>query len=105
MAANHMINIEVALAPEQAEAAVYQAFCNAGIKAVKWGGGYLRGITKTGWRSWGENVEAWISQGPEGAAIQLRSECSLPTQVIDWGKNRKNVERIVGALRQLVPVV
>jgi hypothetical protein len=55
--------------------------------------------------SWGETVEAWISHGPQGAVVRLRSKCALPTQVIDWGKNRKNVERIVEALRLLVPVV
>jgi hypothetical protein len=105
MAASHMITIEVALPPEQAEAALYQAFCNAGIKAVNGGGGYLRGITKTGWRSWGENVEAWIGPGPRGATVQLRSACSLPTQVVDWGKNRQNVELVVEAVHLLAPVV
>jgi len=37
--------------------------------------------------------------------VRLRSECALPTQVIDWGKNRQNVERIVEALRPLAPVL
>ena len=105
MAASHMITIEVTLPPEQAEAALYQAFLNAGLSSVNGGAGRMHGKTTMGLASWGENVDAWISHGPRGAAIQLRSECSFPTQVIDWGKNRKNVERIVGALRALVPVV
>lgn len=105
MAASHMITVEVALPPEQAEAAVYQAFLNAGLSAVNGGAGQMRGTTTVGWRSWGENVEAWISHGPRGTSVRLRSECALPTQVVDWGKNRKNVEQVVDALRLLVPVV
>lgn len=105
MAASHMITIEIALPPEQAEATLYQAFLNAGLTGVAGGGGQMRGTTEMGLMSWGEKVEAWISHGPRGATVQLRSACPLPTQVIDFGKNRKNVERVVEALRLLAPVV
>ena len=105
MAASHMITIEVALPPEQAEAAVYQAFLNVGLSGVNGGAGQLRGATTVSLMSWGENLEAWISHGPRGAVVRLRSECSMPTAFIDLGKNRKNLERVVEALRQLAPVV
>ena len=105
MAASHMITIEVAVPPEQAEAALYQAFVSAGLGGVGGGAGRMRGKTPMSLMSWGENVEAWISHGPRGASVRLRSECAFPTQVIDWGKNRKNVDRIFEALRLLAPVV
>ena len=106
MARNHTLTIEVALAPQQAEAAVYQAFLAAGLSWVAGGNGFMRGkVSAAGMRSWGENVLATIGYGPRGAVVTLRSECLMPTQVIDWGKNRQNVERIVEVLRQLAPLV
>jgi len=45
--------------------------------------------------SWGERIEIVI--GLETA--QIRSRCSCPVQCIDWGKNRRNVERIVEGLQ------
>ena len=105
MAASHTMTVEVALAPQQAEAAVYQAFLAAGLSWVAGGNGFMQGKVSAGMRSWGENVQATIGYGPRGAVVTLRSECALPTQVIDWGKNRQNVERIVEALRPLAPVL
>lgn len=105
MAASHTVVIDVALPPPEAEAAVYQAFLNAGLSSVSGGWGRMRGSMPMSWASWGERVQAWISHGPYGAVVQLRSECVLPTQIIDWGRNRNNLERLTGALRSLVPVV
>lgn len=105
MAASHTTTVEIALVPQQAEAAVYQAFLAAGLSRVVGGNGFMQGKVSMGMRSWGENVLATIRYGPRGAVLTLRSECALPTQVIDWGKNRQNVELIVEALRPLAPVL
>lgn len=105
MAADHRTTIEIAAPPQVAEGAVYQAFLAAGLTGVRGGGGVMYGSVPVGWRSWGENVSATVGFGPQGAVVTLRSECAMPTQLVDWGKNRKNVERIVEALRTLVPVV
>lgn len=104
MAASHTTTVEIALAPQQAEAAVYHAFLAAGLSRVVGGNGFVQGKVSMGMRSWGENVLATIGYGPRGAVLTLRSECALPTQVIDWGKNRQNVELIVEALRPLAPI-
>src|SRR5665647_487555 len=87
MAASQTMTVEVALPPQQAEAAVYQAFLAAGLSWVVGGNGFMQGKVSAGMRSWGENVQATIGYGPRGAVVTLRSECALPTQVIDWGKN------------------
>jgi hypothetical protein len=42
--------------------------------------------------SWGEIVE--IDYSNKGY-IDIRSKCSLRTQCIDWGKNRRNVEKFI----------
>lgn len=42
--------------------------------------------------SYGEDVEISIlPTGPSTTQININSTCSVPTQVIDWGKNRENV--------------
>jgi hypothetical protein len=49
--------------------------------------------------SWGERFLIHVSAR---STIEVRSECLLPTQCIDWGKNRANVERFLGAVRRVV---
>lgn len=44
--------------------------------------------------SWGER----ITITPEYHSIRVVSECTAPLQVIDWGKNRKNVELVRSCL-------
>lgn len=105
MAASYRTTIEVAAPPQQVEGAVYQAFASAGLTSVRGGGGTMYGSVPFGWRSWGENVSATIGFGPRGAVVTLHSECAMPTQLLDWGKNRKNIERVVEALRTVAPVL
>lgn len=45
--------------------------------------------------SWGENIK--VSLHPidfNTTDIEINSECALPTQIVDWGKNKKNIEAI-----------
>lgn len=51
--------------------------------------------SKVGMKSWGEKIRITIL--PSGI-LQIRSECSLPTQCFDWGKNKKNVNRLLVAI-------
>lgn len=105
MAGSSTMTVEVALPPEQAEAAVYQAFLQAGLESVAGGGGVMRGSVGMSWASWGEQVSATIGHGPQGAVVQLHSQSALPTTLIDFGRNRKNLEKVVEAMRGLAPVV
>ncbi len=106
MAHSFMQTIELALAPQQAEAAVYQALVTAGVTNVRGGGGVLEGGTSVGWTSWGEKVTATVGFGPRGSVVTLASTCSMPTQLVDFGKNKKNVTKVVEALRgAAVPVL
>jgi hypothetical protein len=41
--------------------------------------------------SWGETLTVSLVAGQ----ITVRSVCSWPLQIIDWGKNRQNVERFL----------
>lgn len=49
--------------------------------------------------SWGERMSVEVS--PDGS-VTARSECALPTQCFDWGKNRRNVEVFFAELTRAV---
>ncbi len=45
--------------------------------------------------SWGEDIDIiLIYVNDSTTQVTIKSECSLPTQVIDWGKNKKNVQQV-----------
>ncbi len=50
------------------------------------------------WSSWGER----ITISAEHKSIRIVSECRLSSQVIDWGRNRNNVELIRPCLAQAI---
>jgi hypothetical protein len=58
-----------------------------------------RGVTaQTGWSftSMGENVTVFVEgAGPQGTTLNVRSELIWPLTWIDWGKNRRNVEKLI----------
>lgn len=51
--------------------------------------------------SWGEKITISLTPvGPSATRIDITSECGMPTQVIDWGKNKSivcNVFEYIGA--------
>jgi hypothetical protein len=58
-----------------------------------------RGVTaRTGFSfiSWGENLTVFVEgAGPQGTTLNVRSELIWPLTWIDYGKNRRNVERLI----------
>lgn len=60
--------------------------------------GVLCASFKTTWRSWGEKVTVHVDQDSDGTLVRIRSACAFPLQVIDWGVNRRNVQRIRAGL-------
>lgn len=59
---------------------------------------YVTASIGTGLWSWGEKILVQLSEVPGGAAVRIRSECVFPLQLVDYGKNRRNVEQIVAGL-------
>lgn len=50
-------------------------------------------------RSWGENIDINVLYFNENTSqVIIKSECAFPTQIIDWGKNKANVEQIYNYL-------
>ena len=59
----------------------------------------ISAATSLGVRSFGETVEVhFISPN----SISVKSQCALPTQCIDWGKNKANVSAFLAALKKHV---
>lgn len=71
----------------------------------------VMGTTRLTWKSWGEELRLQVSQHGHGSAVHITSKSALPTQIIDFGAHRKNVERVLdglqrrlGAGQQLAPI-
>ena len=46
----------------------------------------------TTFTSWGEKITITLKRINEvSTSLDIHSECGMPTQIIDWGKNRQNV--------------
>ncbi len=52
--------------------------------------------------SYGERILLTLTDMDDGFLADVNSECSWPLQAEDWGKNKKNVARVIAAIeRQL----
>lgn len=61
--------------------------------------GHIEARSKMGMRSWGENIT--ITAGAAGA-VDIKSSCR-GIQLIDYGKNKANVNALFSALGLLLP--
>lgn len=53
--------------------------------------------------SWGENIDITVLYLNENSSqVIIKSECALPTQIVDWGRNQSNVEKIYSHLASCV---
>jgi len=48
--------------------------------------------------SWGENLHITVE---DNGNVTIKSECAMPTQLIDWGRNKKIVHKIFATLATL----
>jgi hypothetical protein len=71
----------------------------AGLGVPRWGQGAMGGMWHVSpgvsLMSWGETMTI-APLAPN--ILRVRSECGMPTQCIDWGKNEKNVRKLVQIL-------
>ncbi len=70
----------------------------AGIRTRDEKAGRLEAIFPLSWRSWGENVGVEVLGVDGDALVQVKSRSSLPTTLIDSGKNAETVRRFLGAV-------
>ena len=49
--------------------------------------------------SWGEKITITLKPLPDGQTeVDILSECGMPTQIVDWGQNKKNIAAIFAYL-------
>jgi len=77
---------------------------NIGIKTYKCDPATKIFTASTGMNltSYGEDLMIAITPTVKGSAVRIRSECSLATQLVDWGKNKKNIDRFAQELGRLL---
>lgn len=61
-------------------------------------GNRIQASSSIGFKSWGEAID--IELLPD-KAIVVTSKCILPTQCIDWGKNKVNVSRFLSEIEKI----
>ena len=86
----HEMVLERAHTVESIEAAMRRSGWNR-IEQTPTG---MRGAVPFNVWSFGEKVEVTC----DGSRTVLRSSCVWPTQCLDWGKNRRNLEKLAAAL-------
>lgn len=94
--------VEVAMPPEEAMHRLYGALGSlkgAGPPRVD-GPWVTTTIGMSAW-SWGETVSAYVQPGPGRCLLTVRSNSAFA--LVDWGKNKKNVERALARLHQPPP--
>ena len=69
--------------------------CKFEIESAHENEGLILAKTKLSWLSWTEKFKVQIK---EDGVVSAKSECFLPTQIVAWGKNKKNVKNFFSAL-------
>jgi hypothetical protein len=62
-------------------------------------GGWVQARTRVTFRSYSEEIRVYVDDENQ---VHVTSECRWPLTVIDWGKNRWNVRRILTSLASIL---
>jgi hypothetical protein len=62
-------------------------------------GGWVEARTRVTFRSYSESIRVYVDDDDQ---VHVTSECRWPMTVIDWGKNRWNVRRILTHLTSIL---
>ena len=61
--------------------------------------GYILITGNISWTSWGENIRVdFVKLGPTRTQMIVKSGATVSTTLVDWGKNKKNVNKILSAV-------
>lgn len=60
--------------------------------------GIINAESKLTLQSFGEYIQVVLSEKEEGVRVYFHSRCKLETQIIDWGKNKRNAEQFFKAV-------
>lgn len=96
MAANKIKTFYINLPFEQVYPFIGQGLNNIGAKIefVDTKTGVFTSTKEITLTSWGEKITITPFRTQTGCSLQVKSECILPTQVFDWGKNEDNIQKL-----------
>jgi len=100
MANSYSETIQLQVPLEQAKAKTEEALMKAGFRMSKWvdqNQAFYSESSITIW-SWGEDIQVNFHENEQGTLLKFTSSCKLATQIIDWGKNKKNAKKFFTAL-------
>lgn len=96
--AYHSTTLDLSSQPlEKVLAIVAKAMQAQGWKINLQHGNTLQATSSISWLSWAETISAQLD---DNHILQLKSKCSMPTQCLDWGKNRRNIEKLVAEIHK-----
>jgi hypothetical protein len=86
---------------EQINQACLEAVRQSGFKIREsdLAAGRISARARVNFRSWGESIHVYVDTQDR---VDITSESRFPLTVVDWGKNRWNVERIFTRLASLL---
>ena len=67
------------------------------------GGVWFRILHGMSFSSYGEKITITLTPNPAGTDVHILSECGMPTQLVDYGKNKSNVQVIFKYLEEGMP--
>jgi len=100
MPASHQSSMTFPAARDEVFQACMKAVSQCGFRVVESNpeAGQIKARTRMGLRSWGENITIISADG----RADIKSSCR-GIQVIDYGKNKANINALFSALRLLLP--
>jgi hypothetical protein len=100
MATQHIRDVELPYPYPVVLDAIARSAATAGIKVntVDPARGMVFAVRSVSALSWGENVTIQLGQSTPTSPTQLRITSALAFGLVDWGRNRKNVDALLAAL-------
>ena len=80
---------------EELPAAVDEALRDIGAKSIRWTRRQVTASMRWSLWSYGERLTVEVDRLGE---VWIRSECAMPFQILDWGKNYRNCKALIKAI-------
>lgn len=105
MAANKQSSKTFQLSATQIQPLVYVALKNMGAEIFEQNPFSISAKTGISLRSFGEIIQVDIKTLEIGCQINIDSRCSMPSTLVDWGKNQNNIDEFFAQLERLTASV
>jgi hypothetical protein len=89
------VNLQLPLAEAYRRSAQALNIIGGTVKSEDQSAGRIVGTVPMSWTSWGESLLVEVSGVDNDALVRVTSKTRLPTQVVDFGKNARNVARFL----------